>query len=358
MVRNLLAVVFVLGAAFADATEDEPTSNPIFDWLRSHSEDALETMMECKQMPAIFKELYYDSDCSGTGDHRTLVVTEALLFAIKGLEHMDGPIADALKHSLVSEKVKAWAAKTFMSTAHDRVSKFCNQPKCTEKTTKFMHVFTPCYTSGLCLAMDSFLPRDKCKALLNKYIKDTMSTRLGSMCLQEDRHDAAPYFCSELKPDLMVSNFECYMQFQTPHMDNKTSCDPKCVKVWHDTEKKLPKCTEALTRETQKLYGNMISLMHDLLENAKDPNVRRGMDSLPKFIPAYEQSCGGDHEKTFIHTHCDWLDEAEVMGKHEWLMKQEWYESFKSKCMALKAKYSTWPIFLPTHSKAGGDVLV
>jgi len=250
-----------------------------------------------------------------------------------------------LKHSPISNKVKAWATKTVMSKTHDAVSKFCNRPQCIEKSAKFMHVFTPCYTSGLCLAMDSLLPREKCKAVFSKYMEDTMSTSLGNVCLREDRVDMAPYFCAELKPDLMVSNLECYMQFQTPHMHNQTSCDPKCVKVWHNTEKKLPKCTEVLTRESQKLYQNMITLMHDVLEHTKDPSARRGVDSLPTHIPTYEESCGGDDEKTFIHTHCDWLDEAEKTGKHEWLVKQEWYESFNSKCMALKAK----------HSKAGRD---
>jgi len=279
--------LFALALLTVVAAGDSPISG-IIGWLKEHRAELVETVEECKNIPAIITKAKANKDCyaeKSTEDKAAV----ALWYAITGLEHLNGLISEWVKHSPMMDELKDFATTKAIAVAHEGADKFCGNDNCTDQVKEVQSTIASCYASLACTFMDKIVPFGTCKNAIDKYMDTTMQLATGSMCKSDDI-EGKTYYCAEMNSNLMFRDFDCFMEMKKAASPGAT-CTSKCVKEWNATKVNMPKCAKIISDMTQVIYDNIKIMLGDMAKDAKI-DMQKIIDGMPKHLPTYDETCG------------------------------------------------------------------
>jgi len=259
----------------------------ILGWLKEHGPEVLETVEECRHVPAIMMKIKSNKECyaeESTADKATM----ALWYAITGLQHMSGTIGEFAKESPMMKKIESFALMDAITRAHKGAQKFCGNDKCTDQVKDIQSTIGTCYASLACNFMDKVVPFGSCKTAMNKYIETTMESSMVSMCLS-DSMQGRPYYCAELNSYFMFKDFDCYLEMKSS-ASQLAKCTPKCVHQWEMSKKKMPRCSKVVNYMQQQVFDNIKIMLKDMAKDAKI-DMKKIIDGMPKHVPTYDEKC-------------------------------------------------------------------
>jgi len=283
--RSLLALTLV---ALVAAHAHESPINSILGWLKEHGPEVMETVDECKDVPAIMMKIQSNTDCYAEKNTADKAVT-ALWYAITGLQHVDGPIGEFAKESPMIQKIKSFASMEAIAMAHKGAQKFCGNDRCAVQVTDIQSTLGTCYASLACTFMDKVVPFGSCKTAMNKYLMTTMDASMKSMCFPLGEVQGKPYYCGELNSYLMFKDFDCYLEMKSS-ASQLAKCTPRCVHEWETSKKKMPRCSKVITEMQQQVFDNVRIMLQDMAKDAKI-DMKKIIDGMPKHVPTYDEKC-------------------------------------------------------------------
>jgi hypothetical protein len=261
---------------------------PITKWLEEHGKDVLETVMECKDMPAAIQKVR-DSDCRASPSPKDKVAM-AVWYAVTAMEHLNGTLPDLVKHSKVAEKLKDVATMQIIASAHKSVVHSCSQPKCMDDAKAFGGVAGRCYSSLMCNFMTKWVPFKSCQVAFDKYFENSMASQLDSSCMSD--HPLArmnkTVYCSELKAALMLKDFDCFIEYKS---SGAKGCTERCVSLWKKGNERFPTCAKAFGDETTSVFKNLRTMMIEMAKDSTDPGFKKAAENFPASMPTYEDKC-------------------------------------------------------------------
>jgi len=282
--------LFALALLTVVVASEFPISS-IIGWLKEHRAEVFETAEECKDVPAIIMKAKANKDCyaeKSTEDKAAI----ALWYAITGLEHMNGPIGEWVKHSPMMDEFKDFATTKVIAVTHEGADKFCGNDNCTDQVKEVQLTIASCYASFACTFMDKIVPFGTCKIAIDKYMETTMQIASGSMCKSDDI-EGKTHYCAEMNSNLMFGDFDCFMEIKKAASPGAT-CTSKCMKEWNATKTKMPKCTKIVSDMSQVIYNNLKLMLGDMAKDAKI-DMQKIIDQMPSHLPTYDETCG-DHK--------------------------------------------------------------
>jgi hypothetical protein len=281
MMRIVLAFT-CLGATIG--TEE----SPILDWLKEHGKEVVETAMECKALPAAYKEAW-ESGCRQKPTPHDMV-SFGTWYAIQGLEHMKEKLPDLVRqHFDVLEEVKKLATRELIHTTHKRMRKFCTSPKCYDVSMRLFNATSPCVAGLACLSMSKVVPYESCKIAYGNYMASIMD--MVSPCGNQEKLGSKTVYCSELNTDAFYRDAACFMEFKS--FTPSTTCTPKCAREWRAMKGLLPNCTKDLNDQTRQMEAALVKLTEDLAKFSTDADFKKSMEKIvSKDFKTYDDVCG------------------------------------------------------------------
>lgn len=274
-----LYAFLLLGAAVAHEC-------PLMHWLKEHGSDALDTVMECKDVPAAIAKAQTAQCKPKNGAIDKIAI--ALWYAVTGLEHMN-----VTMNMQRLDRLKSLAVKKLVADQHDSLVNVCRHEECLEHSKELQAVISPCAASLTCSFMTNLVPFADCKEAYSKYMGSVMDMFSGPLCDTEILEDGKPYYCAQLNSELMLRDVDCFMEMKGVTIGaGKPKCTPKCVSIWEGLKAKLPKCSKTFMDMSQQVYEKMVIFMQDLAKSFKDKELAQNIIAkMPKTIPSYEDKC-------------------------------------------------------------------
>ncbi|CAE7886359.1 CRYZ [Symbiodinium sp. KB8] len=208
---------------------------------------------------------------------------------LEGLEHMQAPMAQEFVNSSLAKFYKGQAIKMVQGWTHRSLKEFCDGD-CLNGLESFDASYAKCYSSAICAAaLSKEIPYDHCKKTMETFILRTMRIEQAMICSKSSMSD---YFCAEERNTLLLQSPECYIRFMTPVLDERT-CSADCVAQWSEAQSLHPGCSSFLQRQTQAVSTMTLWFMRELISGAKNPEMRKALDHLPKHFMTFQQACMG-----------------------------------------------------------------
>lgn len=285
--RALIAIA-LLGAVVGDEVVKTEDSWPVLDWLKEHGKDVFETVMECKDLPSVFREAQ-SSECRAT----PTPLDAAALVTWKGvseMEKLNATLPDIFQHHLrMLEKLKSLATMRLIFSTHKSAAKYCEHPQCASLSQKIMAKISPCYASLTCDFLSKFVPFGVCKSAMERYMDGAMGLVMDTFCESDKvRIDGKPLYCAEISSDVMYRDFDCFIEFKSAGVQK---CTPKCTQEWQRLQAKSPTCSKIFNDQTTQLYQLMRSTMQSLAEQSNDENFKKALEHMPKTLATYNDVC-------------------------------------------------------------------
>ncbi|CAE7942433.1 CRYZ [Symbiodinium necroappetens] len=253
-------------------------------WLEKNGPELADTAGHCVEAMSMAKSL--SEKCQTTKFDPEGMAGLAAWAVLEGLEHMQAPMAQEFVNSSLAKFYKGQAIKMVQGWTHRSLKEFCDGD-CLNGLESFDASYAKCYSSAICAAaLSKEIPYDHCKKTMETFILRTMRIEQAMICSKSSMSD---YFCAEERNTLLLQSPECYIRFMTPVLDERT-CSAECVSQWSEAQSLHPGCSSFLQRQTQAVSTMTLWFMRELISGAKNPEMRKALDHLPKHFMTFQQA--------------------------------------------------------------------
>merc|ERR1711879_927311 len=131
-------------------------------------------------------------------------------------------------------------------------SKLCGKPQCLEISVKSTSGFTDCYVSLICASFEDQV--GECTHVMYEYFDAVLGSQIHKIC---DKDPISGKPCQAVNFDLMVDDWDCFMQINNP----VKGCTARCLHNWQALRRSNPVCSSNLADQminTQVALGKAL----------------------------------------------------------------------------------------------------